>query len=271
MSYTDNSGIRIHFEAEGNGPPLVLMHGMGGSIQNWYRAGYVERLKETYRLILIDSRGFGDSDRPQEAADYSREAKVSDVCAVLDELNIDRAHYWGYSMGASIGWALGMLRPDRVRSLVLGGYPALPEHPSPGSRARWEGRAKLMLLGMDVYVAGVEMEHGPLPPEQRERLLANNGRAYAAQQLANLDWGVPDEDVRKMSVSALVYSGTEDHEHPGFNNHEITKVCAQKAPNATFIAVPGHTHGQTFQDIEFILPHALRFLAEMEAQVGGDR
>ena len=266
MSIVDNNGISIHYETEGEGPPLVLMHGMGGSIDNWYRTGYVEVLENDYRLILIDSRGFGESGKPHDVAAYSREAKVSDVIAVLDDLGVPKTHYWGYSMGASIGWALGMLQNDRVYSLVLGGYPVLPEHPSPDTVVRWKSRAKLMRSGMDLYIAALEMDHGPMPQEQRDRLMANDGEAYACQQLANLEWGVPNDAIKYMTAPALVYSGTEDHEHPGFNNHEITKSCAKVAPNAFFIPVPGHTHGQTFQDKDFILPHATKFLAEMVAQ-----
>ena len=264
MADVDSAGVRIHYEFEGEGPPLLLMHGMGGSVDNWRRTGYVEALRGRYRLILIDSRGFGSSDKPHDPAEYSREHKVADVCAVLDDLAVDRAFYWGYSMGASNGWAMGMLRPDRLFALVLGGYPTLALHPTEESRVRWRSRAKLMKVGMEFYVAGLEMEQGPLPKEQRERLLANDGGAYAAQQLANLESGVPDDDVRAMTVPAFVYSGTEDHAHPGFNSHELCKRSAGLAPNASFLPVPGHSHTQTFQDREFIQPHVLKFLAEVE-------
>ena len=268
MAVVDNDGVRIHYEVEGDGPPLMLMHGMGGSIENWRRAGYIDALKAQYRLILVDSRGFGGSDKPHDIAAYTREAKVSDVTAVLDDLGIDRTHYWGYSMGASNGWAMGMLRPDRLHSLVLGGYPVLPEQPSPETIVRWQSRAKLMRVSMDNYIAGVEMEGGPMPEDRKRFLLANDGEAYASQRLANLDWGVPDADIRVMVIPALVYSGTEDHDHPGFNSHEMVKRSAELAPNAQFVPVPGHTHLQTFADRDFILPHALKFLAEQEAAVG---
>jgi pimeloyl-ACP methyl ester carboxylesterase len=267
MGQVNNNGVMIHYEVEGDGPPLTLMHGMGGSIQNWRRAGYIDALKDQYRLVLVDSRGFGQSDKPHEVSAYTRQAKVSDVTAVLDDLGIGTTHYWGYSMGASNGWAMAMLNPERLRSMVLGGYPALPEQTSPETVVRWQSRAKLMRAGMDLYIAGVQMEGGVMPGELQQRLLANDGEAYAAQQLANLEWGVPDADIRAISIPALVYSGTEDHAHPGFDNHEICKRCVSLAQNMSFLPVPGHTHTQTFADREFILPHALKFLAEQEAAV----
>jgi pimeloyl-ACP methyl ester carboxylesterase len=267
MAYADNAGVDIHYEVVGSGPPLTLMHGMGGSIENWHRAGYVEALKDEFQLILVDSRGFGASGKPHEVAAYSREAKVGDVCAVLDDLGIDKTHYWGYSMGASNGWAMGMLRPDRLHSLILGGYPALPKEPSADTIVRWESRAKLMRAGMDLYIAAVQMEGGPMSEANQANLLANDGEAYACQQLANLSWGVSDEEIHAMAVPAFVYSGTEDHAHPGFNNHEICQHCVEIAPDARFVAVPGHTHTQTFQDREFIMPHVSSFLAEMETRI----
>jgi pimeloyl-ACP methyl ester carboxylesterase len=266
MPRLDNRGVRIHYEVEGAGPPITLMHGMGGSIDNWVRAGYVDALKGEFRLVLIDARGFGTSDKPHDPAAYTRLAKVSDVCAVLDDLGIDRTHYWGYSMGASNGWAMGMLQPDRLRSLVLGGYPALP-HPTPErDRVKWESRAKLMRLGMDVYVAAMEMDRGLMPEEQKQRLLANDAEAYAAQQIANIDWGVTDEEVRAMTVPALVYSGTED-DYPLPNNHAMAKRSASLASNAMFLPVKDHDHMQTFLDAATVIPHVREFLAKIEKSV----
>ena len=109
--FLDNDGVRIHYEVEeGDGPAVVLVHGMGGSTENWRNAGYPEKLSGEFRLVLIDSRGFGQSEKIPDPENYGRAQKVSDVVAVLDDLGIDKAYYWGYSMGASIGWACGMLR-----------------------------------------------------------------------------------------------------------------------------------------------------------------
>jgi pimeloyl-ACP methyl ester carboxylesterase len=266
MTFVSNAGISIRYEVEGSGPPVMLMHGMGGSIDNWIRAGYVEALKDEYQLILIDSRGFGASDKPHDPAAYTREAKVSDVCAVIDDLGIDRAHYWGYSMGGSNGWAMGMLRPDRLRSLVIGGYPALPKPTSERNRVKWESRAKLMRLGMDVYIAAMEMDRGPMADANKKRLMANDKDAYAAQQIANIDWGTPEDDVRAMTVPTLVYSGTNDN-YPLPDNHEMAKISAANAPNARFVPIPGLDHGQAFLDSTTVIPLVRSFLAEIEALI----
>ena len=261
--FVDNDGVRIHYEvnddAPADAPPLVLMHGMGMSTKDWHNAGYTDALSGEFRLILIDSRGFGQSEKLTDPTDYGRVQKVSDVTAVLDDLGIDKTFYWGYSMGASIGWALGMLAPHRFHALVLGSYPVISVNVSDFDRIRWEARAKLMRLGMDVYVAAMEMDAGPLPDYDRERLLANDKDAYAAQQLANLDWGAPDEDIVNMTLPTFVYAGTKDR-----RNHEPAKRCAALAPNASFLSLPDHTHMQAFLAAGMMIPHVREFIAGVQ-------
>ena len=71
MPYVDNRGVRIHYQVEGKGPPLVLQHGFTQSLEGWYRCGYVDALKPKYRVVLIDARGHGKSDKPHERAAYA--------------------------------------------------------------------------------------------------------------------------------------------------------------------------------------------------------
>ena len=70
MPYTTNQGVRIHYQVEGEGPPLVMQHGFTDSIETWYELGYVDTLKHDYRLILVDARGHGHSDKPRTPDAY---------------------------------------------------------------------------------------------------------------------------------------------------------------------------------------------------------
>ncbi len=99
MPYVTSKGIRIHYEVEGDGPPLVLLHGFAWKAKNWYWAGYVDALKPYNRLILVDARGHGESDKPYDPTAYTLSLHVGDVIAVLDALNLRAAQFWGYSMG----------------------------------------------------------------------------------------------------------------------------------------------------------------------------
>ena len=90
MPYAINQGIRIHYQVEGSGPPLVLQHGFFWSVEGWYRVGYVDALRTSYRLILVDARGHGASDKPHDDAAYSLPQHVADIVAVLDALYLPK-------------------------------------------------------------------------------------------------------------------------------------------------------------------------------------
>ena len=81
MPYADHHGIRIHYETEGQGPPLVLHHWSLATLESWYDYGYVSALKDDYRLVLLDARGHGASDKPHRPEAYDLQKRVEDVVA----------------------------------------------------------------------------------------------------------------------------------------------------------------------------------------------
>ena len=123
MPYTTNEGVQIYYEVEGSDPPLVLHIGFRGSLDDWRREDtrYTETLRDTYQLILLDPRGQGRSDKPHDPDAYTGAARAGGVLAVLDDLDVARAHFWGYSMGGSAGFTLVARVPDRLLSLIAGG------------------------------------------------------------------------------------------------------------------------------------------------------
>lgn len=121
---TSSDGARIFYATAGGGPPLLLMHGATGTSQSWALDGYVDALSADYQLILMDLRGHGRSDKPHERDAYRLSQQADDAVVVLDELGIARAHVWGLSLGARVGFHLGARYPNRVQSLILwGGHP----------------------------------------------------------------------------------------------------------------------------------------------------
>ena len=95
MPYATSEGLRIYYEIAGAGPPLLLHHGLTGSWRDWEEFGFLDGLQDDYQLIMLDARGHGASDKPHDPAAYGFERGVADVVAVLDDLGIDRAHYYG--------------------------------------------------------------------------------------------------------------------------------------------------------------------------------
>ena len=112
MPYAINQGVRIHCRVEGEGAPLVLQHGFSWSMKSWVRPGYVAALRPHHRLILVDARGHGDSDKPHDASAYELSLRVGDIIAVRDALDVRAADFWGYSMGDGLGSASRSTRPS---------------------------------------------------------------------------------------------------------------------------------------------------------------
>ena len=119
MPFADNQGVRIHYETEGYGVPVVLQYGQYFPLNIWYEHHYVRVMKDDCRLILVDARGHGDSDKPHDPAAYQMERMASDIVAVLDALHLEKAHYMGYSSG-------GVLSFDRAVETAI--YNTLPHN-----------------------------------------------------------------------------------------------------------------------------------------------
>jgi pimeloyl-ACP methyl ester carboxylesterase len=76
VAYVENDGVRIHYQVEGKGLPLFLHMGFSVDLTGWYEWGYVDALKDDYRVILIDPRGHGKSDKPHDPAASSRPSRA---------------------------------------------------------------------------------------------------------------------------------------------------------------------------------------------------
>lgn len=115
----ESAGVQIHYvDSEGEGAPVVLIHGFAGSSDAWTNNGLIGM--GDYRTIAIDARGHGQSDKPHGPEFYGT-AMADDVLALLDELDIEAAHIVGYSMGAEIALKFTVAHPERVLSLTVGG------------------------------------------------------------------------------------------------------------------------------------------------------
>ncbi|MEU2005617.1 alpha/beta fold hydrolase [Rhodococcus sp. NPDC019627] len=114
-------GVRVAYETVGDGEPFVLIHGTALSHAIWRGFGYVRALRDRYRLILVDLRGHGRSDKPHDPASYAMDLMSADIVAVLDEVGLPSAHVLGYSLGGRVALALAVQYPERLESLIIGG------------------------------------------------------------------------------------------------------------------------------------------------------
>lgn len=247
MSYVTHQGIRIHYQVEGEGPPLLLQHGFTQSLQSWHRAGYVNALQSHYRLILVDARGHGASDKPHDPAAYALPLHVGDIVAVLDALNLRVAPFWGYSMGGWIGFGMARYAPERAQALIIGGQHPYGRRLSAASRP--DGADPQAFVAAFLGRLGGDLT--ALSSERREELFANDFHALAAAQQ---DRPSLADILPTMTMPCLLYVGEADGPFPQL------QTCITHMPNATLVSFPGLNHGETFRRADVVLPHVTRFL-----------
>ncbi|HUG15350.1 MAG TPA: alpha/beta fold hydrolase [Thermomicrobiales bacterium] len=243
-------GVRIHYEVEGDGPPLLLLSGLTVTIDAWRDLGYVDALRDAFTLVMPDSRGHGLSDKPREPDAYTLARMASDAIAVLDSLAIERAHLFGYSMGAHVAYVAAHAHPSRFTSLITGGGPLR----SPC--AIFEQLRPVLELGPATLVKAFDQPPGSLPGSRRAQLLETDTEALLALITERgKSWSL-EALLPEIPIPALVYAGEND------GLHSDARRAAELLPNATFLSLPGLNHLQAMARASVVLPHIQRFLGE---------
>ena len=239
MPYANNNGTRIHYEVDGLGPPLVLQHGFGNALENWYELGYVDALRNKYQSILIDARGHGASDRPADRAAYASDLQAADVVAVLNDIGIRTVNYWGFSMGGRTGFSMAQYAPDRVRSLIIGGASA-----SGRSRIGDPIRAAIKRGGVEALLA----MYADASAQYKARLFASDAKVLDAMRIDSLGFS---DILPSMTMPCLVYAGSADPEYP------LIEETVAEMPNVNFVTLPGLGHSATHVRIDLVHPARL--------------
>jgi len=117
MSTIKANGIELYYEVHGDGPPLLLIMGLGANATAWWKQ--VPALSQRYTVIAFDNRGAGRSEKPSGA--YSIPQMADDAAALMDALAIPASHVFGMSLGGMIAQEFALRHPERVRALILGG------------------------------------------------------------------------------------------------------------------------------------------------------
>ena len=115
MPTFESSGAKIHYIDEGAGPPILLVHGFASNIEgNWRATGIIAALTGAgRRVIALDCRGHGESDKPHDPKAYGVNVMANDAIALLDHLGITKTDLMGYSMGGYIATSLLLEHPER--------------------------------------------------------------------------------------------------------------------------------------------------------------
>ena len=232
MPTLDRDGVTIHYEIHGRGtdhPPLLLTHGYSASSAMW--APNINSLDADRQVIIWDLRGHGYSDSPADPSQYSQDASVDDMAAILDECDVTRAVIGGHSLGGYLSLAFWLAHPARVAALLL--IDTGPGFKQDAGRAQWNDLAETFATGfetrgLDALSAGPEVNTGPHDPQ---------GLAHAARGILTQTDATVISSLADIDVPTLVLVGEKDR--PFLT---AADYVAGKIPHSTkvIIAEAGH-------------------------------
>ena len=224
----NSAGLRLHYEVHGpdSGTPIVLVHGFASDYQlNWVGTRWQETLAGAgFKVIGLDCRGHGHSDKPHDPAAYRTEIMATDVVRLLDHAGVPTAAYLGYSMGARIGLQVAMDHPARVTRAVLGGIGTA------GAIERSEAIARAFLAGepTDDPVAQTFFKFASARP-------TNDLRALAAC-IQGLRPNADPARLARIRTPILVVVGDQDQIAHG------APELVELVPTARLVTIAGRDH-----------------------------
>lgn len=249
---TSPDGTRIAYDRSGAGPAIVLLHGGGGSRREWREAGYVSRLQQHFTVIAMDLRGHGESDLPEDPADYAINKLCQDILAVADACEVERFSLWGMSYGGKVGRYLAV-QSERVTSCILIGTPLGPGVAGQPCQdaldfcAHWSPIVQASRAGT--------LDLTSLSANDRELLQRLNVRAMLGWVRAMLDW--PTVEPVDFRCPTLWIFGSEDrHAMDSLKAYEESL----KGSKMQVHVVEGLNHEQTFDEIDRVFPVIVAFI-----------
>jgi pimeloyl-ACP methyl ester carboxylesterase len=204
--YFSSNGVTIYYEIYGQGQPLLLLHGNGGSIAS--RANVIGALSKKYKVIAIDSRCHGKSGCMAGDLDYDMMA--NDIYLLLNEMHVDSAFIWGHSDGGIIGLIMAYKYPEKVKKLLVSGANVVPD-----STALQPELVEMMKM----Y------------PRISDTLVQKQIRLMIFHP--NIKW----EQLAQIKAPVLVMAGDRDAVR-----NEHTLHIFESIPNSQLCIVPGATH-----------------------------
>jgi len=241
-NYFDAGGVRLRYVEQGKGDPVVLVHGFTNTADIWWASGIAQDLARDHRVVALDLRGHGKSDKPHDPAKYGREMGL-DIVRLLDHLGIRRAHVVGYSLGGHITSQLLTLRPERFISATL---------IAGSGRFGWSAE-----LAKEAEVDASEMEHecisrslmtrlsppgAALPSDDSLKVLssacvaAQDRLALAAVTRSRRDHVMTRAAAASVVVPTLAIVGTDDPMKAGLD------TLVRIRPSVKLVVVNGATH-----------------------------
>ncbi len=270
------NGVELAYEVHGEGEPLVLAHGYTASKEMW--ENQIGPFSQTYRVVVYDVRGHGESEAPAESdPGYGLDTFVDDQRALMEHLGIEQAYVGGLSMGGMIAMRFALKYPKMVRALVLCDTAAGSTGGADDARRRWmeENRETIeslvrskgvSALMRDLYSRRAEAT-GITRPEDApagvrrhvERLQGMSADGFLGGGRALRDQGSVLDRLPEISAPTLILVGDQDF------LLGPSRQMKEKLPDARFVLIKGSGHGTCLWQPETFTSAVLDFLADVDA------
>ena len=228
--FTSFDGTKIYYEVKGKGESVLLVHGFISTSESWTRSPlYADLISAGYKVIILDQRGNGKSDKPHDVKAYANDAEAKDIMALMKHLKIKKYSAVGYSRGSIITSRLLVLDKN-IKAAVIGGMGAAFTNPI------WPRR--------DMFYRALMGE----PVEELASMVKyvkESGRDQLA--LAYLQKEQPtttEKELKKIKIPVLVICGDQDEDNGS------SKELAALIPRSNYVRIPGN-HNNTVQSVEF--------------------
>ena len=233
-----HDNLDFYFVDEGEGDPIVLVHGFASNLEiNWIFPNWVSTLRKAgRRVIALDNRGHGRSSKPHDPKAYGLLTMSADVLALLDHVEVERADYLGYSMGGRIGMLLALTHPVRIRSAILGGIGA--------SLITGPGRGDHIVAALEAPNAAAVDD----PIARSFRVFADGTKSdlvALAACMKSLGHQFPPEQLAKCRVPVLIVRGSDD------DIAGPAREIAAMISGAEYVEIPGRNHMSAVGDKVF--------------------
>jgi len=245
MAILSINNFKLYYEVIGDGIPILFLHGLGSTGLDW-KPQY-DILGETYKCILPDLRGHGNSEKP--TGPFSIPQMADDIVQLITSIVNKPVHVVGISMGGAVAFQLAHIRPDIVKSLVIINSISDWRMKSFGERFKL-GQRKLIVRLMGMKKMGEVLANRLLPKSEHESLRLdfiekwgkNDTKAYLKSLNALVDWSISSDDLIQMKMQSLLIVSDQDYS-PVSKKEKIANLM----PNAELKVIKDARHAVTVE------------------------
>ncbi len=270
---TTDDGVKLFYEETGKGIPVVFIHEFAGDYRSWEQQ--VRYFARYYRCIAVNARGYPPSDVPKDGSKYSQARARDDIRAVLDALDIEKAHVVGLSMGGFATLHFGFTYPQRARSLVIAGcgYGAEPDKRAQFAAEAEASAARFEQLTMAKAAAAYALGPTRVQHQNRDprgwREFVDQFAAHSTEGAVLTMRGVQAKrpslfeltgDMKAITAPTLIMTGDED-----WPCLEPSLLMKKNIATAALVVMPNAGHAINLEDPAAFNAHLAELFAAADA------